>query len=204
MSLTIFLFYLKNLTKDDEYVVLLDKGEQNVQFVMEDNMAFKILIHDLDEEIANKLVQSYDGQIINARHTYATCKGCFGCWLHTPGYCIMKDKLHRIGAEISHADEVVLISRCVYGGLSPEVKKVWDRCIPAVLPFFSHRDGKMHHTRRYSHEPNIKAVLYGDILAEEKVLAEKIIKGNSVNFCAKSVNVVFALTAQQIPEVISI
>ena len=167
-------------------------------------MAFKILIHDIDEEIVNKLVHSNDVQIINAKRAYATCKGCFGCWLHTPGYCVMKDKLHRIGADISHADEVVVISRCVYGGLSPEVKKVWDRCIPAVLPFFSHRDGKMHHTRRYVHEPHIKVVFYGDILAEEKVLAEKITKGNSVNFCAKSVNVTFVLPAQQIQEVISV
>lgn len=167
-------------------------------------MAVKILIHDIDENIENKLVQSNDVQIINAKRAYAACRGCFACWLHTPGYCIMKDKLHCIGADISCADEVVVISRCVYGGLSPEVKKVWDRCIPAVLPFFSYRDGRMHHARRYSHGPNLTVVFYGDIGAEEKALSEKIIKGNGINFCAESSVVKFVRSAEYIPEVISI
>ena len=167
-------------------------------------MPSKILIHDLDDEIANDLVIANDVQIINARHAYVACRGCFGCWLHTPGYCIMKDQLHRIGADISHADEVLVISRCVYGGLSPEVKKVWDRCIPGVLPFFTHREGKMHHMRRYTHERSITMLFYGDITADEKALAEKIAKGNSINFCAKTWDVQFAQSAQQIPMVCKI
>lgn len=167
-------------------------------------MVSKIIIHDLDEQFENQLVISDNNQIINANSAYATCKGCFGCWLQTPGYCIMKDKLHRLGADVVHADEVVVISRCVYGGLSPQVKKVWDRCIPGILPFFCNRNGKMHHARRYSHEPNITVMFYGDITIDEKALAEKIMKGNGINFGAKNTSVKFVGCADQILEGMSL
>lgn len=59
----------------------------------------KLLIHDLKTEEFEKLnpgpsdemlVISDDGSIHN-------CIGCFGCWVKTPGACVIRDKYGNMG-----------------------------------------------------------------------------------------------------------
>ena len=78
------------------------------------------------------------------------CIGCFGCWIKTPGQCVIPDAYQTMARRIHAADEVVVCTKWTYGGFSPFVKNVFDRSIGVVLPFFEIVDGEMHHQKRYA------------------------------------------------------
>ena len=97
----------------------------------------KIIIHDLEEL---KLDGNY--KIINERNI-KNCIGCFNCWTKTPMKCIHNDICQNIGKDISNCEELIIISKCIYGSYSSKVKKVLERCISYVYPFFEIRKGEI-------------------------------------------------------------
>lgn len=113
----------------------------------------------------------------------ATCTGCFGCWLKTPGKCTINDKGQEIAKEVIQSDIVILLTPITFGGYSYHLKKMVDRFIPNILPFFAIVNGEIHHEPRYDKNPNILAIGY---LTQEHKESEKtfkkLIKRNSINF----------------------
>lgn len=126
-----------------------------------------------------------------AKSKAARCKGCFGCWLKTPGECVMHDGSEHIGALMAQSDEVYIVSAMLYGGFSLEIKRVLDRCIPGVLPFFTRRNGRMHHAPRYRSAPRFHVVFYGSECASERerALAPRIAQAMAVNMNAADCDV---------------
>ncbi len=109
-----------------------------------------LLIYDISPEQVKALLPDQSGyKIIDANASAAFCRGCFGCWLKTPGCCVIKDRLQTIAAQIGCCKEVIILSRCCYGGFSSGVKRVLDRAIAVSLPFFTYRGGRVHHICRY-------------------------------------------------------
>ena len=157
-----------------------------------------LVITDLD---ASKLHLPADCKVVRATEDRAHCVGCFGCWVKTPGECVIKDDISRHGGDMARCERLVIISRCVYGGYSPAVKRVMDRSIPYVHPYFVTREGEMHHRQRYDHTFDIQAHFYGDITDAERQTAQKLVKANSDNFYGRSVKVSFYETPEQIGEV---
>ena len=120
------------------------------------------------------------------------CIGCFGCWIKTPGECIIKDGFDKTGCLLGKCDELVMISECLYGGFSEFVKKVQDRAISYVRGDFNIVDNEMRHRQRYFNKIKITALFYGENITEgEKYTAEKIVKANAKNFYAKVEKVLF-------------
>lgn len=147
----------------------------------------KVIIHDLSDEIFSSMqIDTGESAVISALNNAAQCRGCFGCWLRTPGQCIMKDSLQNTGAQICTAETLIIISRCVFGGFSPEIKKIIDRSIPGILPFFTRRNGEMHHICRYKTHVDLRVFFYGECTEEECDLAESIVAANGVNFFSVS------------------
>ena len=68
-----------------------------------------ILIHDLPGPEGWLLPE--DWLVVDAKAKAAPCQGCFGCWLKTPGTCVLKDGLQHLGAAIAHGRELILASR---------------------------------------------------------------------------------------------
>lgn len=144
----------------------------------------KIIIHDLKEEEFKDLSISGldDTLIISDDGTIHNCIGCFGCWIKTPGTCVIKDKYQNLGENFSKSDEIIILSKCLYGGLSFFVKSVIDRSISYNHPYFVIRNEEMHHRRRYNNHIDLSVYFYGDDITEnEKQTAEKLIKANSIN-----------------------
>jgi len=89
----------------------------------------------------------------------AYCQGCFECWTRSPGLCKTDgDAGREIAAAMIRSDLTVLLSRVTFGGYSSEIKKVLDRSICLVLPFFRRDGGEVHHRRRYRRYPALAAV----------------------------------------------
>ncbi|MBR6478200.1 MAG: flavodoxin family protein [Lachnospiraceae bacterium] len=152
-----------------------------------------LVIHDLTEEEWSKVASKYDGwKVISDNHTIKPCIGCFGCWVKSPGECVIKDGYDQMGALIHHADEVVVISRYTYGGLSSFVKNVFDRSIGWVSPYFEVYEGEMHHKKRYPEDKPMSFIFSGKGLTkEDQDKARGYVDAACRNFHAKVKSVTF-------------
>lgn len=163
-----------------------------------------LIIHDLSKEQWEALVfpLKEETKIIDNSGKIKKCMGCFGCWLKTPGRCVIPDEYQRMGELAAKAEELTIISKCSFGSYSSFVKNVLDRSISYVLPFFEIREGEMHHRKRYDNQFLMRVIFYGsDITEEEKETAKELVKANAVNLHGKVKEVLFVESAEKIGEV---
>jgi multimeric flavodoxin WrbA len=89
----------------------------------------------------------------------ANCLGCFGCWLKTPGECVIKDAGSDLPRKVIQSDLVCLLTPVTFGMYSSELKKALDRFpCPVLLPFFAKINGEIHHAPRYDKYPALVAI----------------------------------------------
>lgn len=139
----------------------------------------------LHETLIKGLKEKYnDLQVfITSKADFKPCIGCFKCWVKTPGTCIMKGSSQNISKEIIESDLVIFVSEVKYGCYSVAIKRVWDKQIPLILPFFTIIKGEMHHSARYKKYPKIIAIGCGeDITSEEEQTFIELISANAKNF----------------------
>ncbi|MCJ7855907.1 flavodoxin family protein [Lachnospiraceae bacterium NSJ-143] len=141
----------------------------------------KLVITDTD---SIKINSSAETNIIGPNKAINKCVGCFGCWIKTPGRCVIHDGYEDMGHLISVSKEVIIISRNCFGCYSPFVKNVLDRSIPYLHADFIFKDGKMHHKIRYDNKFSLKVYFYGDMSEAEMKTAEGLVGFNAVNFGA--------------------
>ena len=103
----------------------------------------------------------------------------------------MKDKLQQVCRIFGQADELVIVTKNLYGGYSAAVKNVLDRSIGSSTPFSTYRGGQMHHTLRYGKRGLWKVVVYGDITEGEKESFRYLAERNAVNDGYQRSEVVF-------------
>jgi len=141
--------------------------------------------------------------VFQMSQTVKPCIGCFGCWVKTPGKCVMKDSDSEFATKLPHVREVIVLSQLVFGGLSPNIKAVFDRSIGFILPFFCNVNGEMHHKQRYEKRPSFRYMLYSETMTEaEKRTATKLVQANAINFGAGSYTVDFYPSSQEALEVL--
>jgi multimeric flavodoxin WrbA len=120
------------------------------------------------------------------------CRGCFGCWIRTPGTCLARDDMDRIMPHLAGADWVVWITPIAYGGYGYHLKKVADRSIPILLPFFVRVGGEIHHPLRYPGGERRLTVL--GVLPAPDPESERIFHGlaerNAINMHARPASIV--------------
>lgn len=141
-------------------------------------------------------------KVIKPSGTIRNCIGCFGCWVKTPGRCVIHDGYESTGIDMGKCTELILVSACCYGSVSPFVKTVQDRAISYIHPDFVIRKGEMHHRRRYNHVIQLSAHFYGDSITEsEKKTARKLIDANADNYDAVVKGVSFYATVKELEDV---
>ena len=150
----------------------------------------KVILHDLGSQYAG-MVEARCDRAIDADGKYAPCQGCFGCWTKHPAECFMKDALQQACRIIGQADELVIITRNLYGGYSADVKNVLDRSIGTSTPFSTYRGRQMHHTLRYGKHDLWKVIVYGEISEAEKESFRYLAERNAVNDGYQRSEVVF-------------
>jgi multimeric flavodoxin WrbA len=117
--------------------------------------------------------------------TIAYCKGCFGCWVKTPGVCPTRDDAGLVTRSFVRSDLAVLVTPIVFGGYSSELKKALDRSAGIVLPFFTRINAEVHHKPRYQRYPALLAIGVVDRPdeAEERIFTT-LVGRNAINFHA--------------------
>lgn len=154
----------------------------------------KLIITDLNELSLNV---SGEHKIIKPEGKIQNCIGCFGCWLKTPGICVIHDGYEDTGIYMGKCSEYIIVSRCYFGSVSPFVKCVQDRALSYIHPDFVIKFGEMHHKQRYGNDMAISAYFYGgvndgDIITEaEKQTARRLIQANADNFGSHVAGVYF-------------
>ena len=112
---------------------------------------------------------------------YAFCKGCFDCWLKTPGICTFRDRVFGLADQLSDCSTFIIVSKLLYGGFSTSVKGVVDRLIAFNLPYFKKINGELHHTPRYDNQFKMLVFFYGEATEKEKETAKEYISRIALN-----------------------
>ena len=88
----------------------------------------------------------------------AWCAGCFGCWVKTPGLCVVQDDSEQVSRSFIGSHLAVYLTRVTFGGFSSILKKAVDRAIGLGSPLFQKVEGEVHHRKRYERYPSLVAV----------------------------------------------
>ena len=150
----------------------------------------KVILHDLSSPY-DALLASRCDRAIAADGKYAPCQGCFGCWTKHPAECFMKDTLQQVSRLIGQGDEMVVVTKNLYGGYSAAVKNVLDRSIATSTPFSTYRGRQMHHTLRYGRHGLWKVIVYGEATEAEKETFRYVAQRNIINEGFEKNEVVF-------------
>lgn len=121
---------------------------------------------------------------------FSPCTGCFGCWIRTPGECVIDDGARTVTAEIIRSSVLVLLTPVTFGGYSWRLKMVLDRSIGLVLPDLVRRRDETRHPPRYDRYPRLIGIGLADhegkqetgAQAAERRLFCKLVWRNSLNF----------------------
>jgi hypothetical protein len=115
--------------------------------------------------------------------TIAYCTGCFGCWVKTPGECVAKDDSRLVRQAVIHSDLVVMAAPVVMGFPSALLKKMTDKLLPNLHPYFMIDQGEIHHRPRYERYPKMGLLLEKspDTDEEDLVLIEELYRRLALN-----------------------
>jgi multimeric flavodoxin WrbA len=126
----------------------------------------------------------YATEVIALREkTIAPCKGCFGCWVKTPGECVIDDDGRAVARAAVRSDILVYVTPVTFGGFSSELKKAVDRLIPNISPFFARVRGETHHQRRYARSPSLIGLgVFPQPDREAEAVFKTLVEHNALNW----------------------
>ena len=103
----------------------------------------------------------------------------------------MKDSLKQMCRVLGQADELVIVTKNLYGGYSAPIKNILDRSIGTSTPFSTYRGRQMHHTLRYGKHDLWKVIVYGDAPEAEKKTFQYMAERNALNDGYSRAQVIF-------------
>lgn len=140
----------------------------------------------------------------NSQHSYinlaelkiSNCLGCFGCWVKTPGKCVIRDDATRVYPVIAKNEELIYVSKLKYGGYDIPMKTMLERAIPIQQAFIRLVDGEAHHVQRDVPMKTATIIAYGDVSIQEQAIFERLVARNAHNMNFKSFKVIFTTETQ--------
>ena len=73
------------------------------------------------------------------------CRGCFNCWLKTPGICSQMDDMQWLLPKMNDADILVYATPLYSYGMNGQMKNLIDRMIVLAEPFMEVVEGRSRH-----------------------------------------------------------
>jgi len=134
----------------------------------EESSDFSAYIEKLSEKLCeNHSVNSYT---LNKMNLYY-CIGCWSCWCKTPGRCAINDDAEKIFKSVINSDFVIFASPLIAGFTSSSLKKITDRLIVLLHPYFKLKNGECHHLKRYEKYPDFGLILEKETDTDNEDLA---------------------------------
>lgn len=164
-------------------------------------MSKRLIIYDIANFDEKRFLKEHsDDLLFSASPMVKHCIGCFGCWVKTPGKCVIKDRCGVMPSYMAQSEEIMIISPMLYGGYSQNIKAIMDRSIGYVLPFFQIVNGEMNHRMRYQNPFRLRVHFYGSCNQAERETAKQLVGANAVNLGAGSHSVDFYASFEPILE----
>ena len=141
---------------------------------------------NLLSEIITSEIKRFDYEVDNiglGGKKISSCTGCFGCWLRTPGICLIDDDGRKVTEKAIQSNLLVYLTPVTFGGYSSELKKAVDRMACSnLLPFLKKIGGEVHHPLRYESAPTL--VAFGTLPSqdlESEEIFETLVVRNALN-----------------------
>jgi hypothetical protein len=97
--------------------------------------------------------------------------------------CVEDDAGRQIAKAVIQSDTTVFYTPVTFGGYSPDLKKMMDRFIQLISPYFQMDHGEVHHPPRYAHRPRLMMVGVQRHPNPREAHIFKILAGrNAINF----------------------
>lgn len=109
------------------------------------------------------------------------CIGCFGCWIKTPGRCVLGDDAVQVYPVIGKSDHVVYVTKVKYGCYDTVMKTMLERSIPIQQAFIRLAEGETHHVQRDVAPKQAVVIAYGTSSDEEQALFRRLVARNARN-----------------------
>jgi len=124
------------------------------------------------------------------------CTGCFGCWVKTPGQCVVEDASHDVCRAVINGDFVLWAAPLRMGFPDATLKKMMDKSIPLIHPYFVVDHGEAHHRPRYDHYPRVGLLLEkeADTDVEDLRIVSDILSRTALNMKSR---LEFSFTTEQ-------
>lgn len=119
------------------------------------------------------------------------CIGCFGCWVKTPGKCVIRDDATKVYPLIAQSEKIIYISHIQYGGYDTVMKTLLERSIPIQKAFLRLHHGETHHVQRRVAEKDAVIFAYGSCSPQEQELFTHLVRRNSENMLYRSYRIHF-------------
>lgn len=113
------------------------------------------------------------------------CTGCFGCWIKTPGKCVIRDDAVKIYPLIAKSDKLIYVSKIKYGSYDSIMKTMLERAIPVQKAFIRIHCGETHHIQRKVAPKDARIIIYGHLSEHEKTVFERLVARNALNMSFK-------------------
>jgi FMN-dependent NADH-azoreductase len=81
------------------------------------------------------------------------CRGCFNCWLKTPGICSQMDDMQWLLPKMNDADVLVYATPLYSYGMNGQMKNLIDRMIVLAEPFMEVVEGRSRHIAGAGEKP---------------------------------------------------
>ncbi len=156
----------------------------------------KLILSDKPLSLAMEQISGDIKMIDLSSLKISNCVGCFGCWVKTPGRCVIRDDAVKVYPCIAKSDTVLYVSRIRYGGYDTMMKTMLERAIPVQKAFIRLLDGETHHVQRNVALKQATIVAYGCDDKEEQQVFQRLVARNAKNMNFKSYKVIFVKESQ--------
>lgn len=119
------------------------------------------------------------------------CIGCMKCWIRDLPECVIRDDFSGMVGKFRTCSELVILSKCVYGGFSPYVKNAVDRLFPVFLQNLEIRDGNTAFRSDIESPFAMTVCLYDARDKNEEHTAEDYARRLAASFEASGISVAF-------------
>lgn len=159
---------------------------------------FKIKLKNKEEGGRMKTVIITEGMISYEQREYLLnleaepvkrCRGCWNCWIKTPGRCIYKD-LDAFYKQYLQADCAIYYAKVEKGFVSSRMKALFERLSPLYLPYIAIGKESTMHVPRYPHYPDVIFYYEGEFETEgERSVFESYIERTFEQFYSKLIEI---------------